>query len=42
MARLVDTALEANSYEKTTSEIHLEGTFHITYLQKLYFVFTPN
>ena len=27
---------------ETTSGIHLEGTFHIVYLQKLHFVFTPN
>ena len=42
MARLVDTTLEANSYEKTTSGIHFEGTFHIAYLQKLDFIFTTN
>jgi len=27
---------------KTTSRIHLVVTFHIAYLQKLHFVFTPN
>jgi hypothetical protein len=27
---------------ETTSGIHLEGTFHITYLQKLHFIFTSN
>ena len=27
---------------ETTSGIHLVVTFHIVYVQKLYFVFTPN
>ena len=27
---------------ETTSVIHLVVTFHIAYLQKLYFVFAPN
>jgi hypothetical protein len=27
---------------ETTSGIHLMVTFHIAYLQKLHFIFTPN
>jgi hypothetical protein len=27
---------------ETTSGIHLEGTFHIAYLETFHFVFTPN
>jgi hypothetical protein len=27
---------------EATSEIHLVVTLHIAYLQKLYFIFTPN
>jgi hypothetical protein len=33
---------EGQQSHEITSRIHLVVTFHIAYLQKLYFVFTPN